>query len=251
ADKGIYIASESTFYRVLKEHSQLKRRGSSVSISRPKPKAQKATKPNQVWSWDISYLPSITKGEHYYLYVIMDIFSRKIVGAEVFQQELGEHAADLLQRTTWKEKCVNKGVVLHSDNGAPMRSYTMLAKMNDLGVMSSYSRPRVSNDNPYSESLFKTVKCIPSWPVAGFSSIEEARKWVGDFTYWYNVEHKHSGIKYVTPQQRHTGEDHDILEQRKLVYRKAQATNPERWSGQTRDWSFIDEVFLNPENKAA
>ncbi|MCE7641240.1 IS3 family transposase [Vibrio fluvialis] len=251
ADKGIYIASESTFYRVLKEHSQLKRRGGSASISRPKPKAQKAIKPNQVWSWDISYLPSITKGEHYYLYVIMDIFSRKIVGAEVFQQELGEHAADLLQRTTWKEKCVNKGLVLHSDNGAPMRSYTMLAKMNDLGVMSSYSRPRVSNDNPYSESLFKTVKCIPSWPVAGFRSIEEARKWVGDFTYWYNFEHKHSGIKYVTPQQRHTGEDHHILEQRKLVYRKAQATSPGRWRGQTRDWSFIDEVFLNPENKAA
>jgi transposase InsO family protein len=251
ADKGIYIASESTFYRVLKEHSQLKRRGGSASIIRAKPKAQKATKPNQVWSWDISYLPSITKGEHYYLYVIMDIFSRKIVGAEVFQQELGEHAADLLQRTTWKEKCVNKGIMLHSDNGAPMRSYTMLAKMNDLGVMSSYSRPRVSNDNPYSESLFKTVKCMPSWPAAGFNSIEEARKWIGDFTYWYNFEHKHSGIKYVTPQQRHTGEDQDILDQRKLVYRKAQATNPERWSGKTRDWSFIDEVFLNPENKAA
>ena len=251
ADKGIYLASESTFYRVLKEHSQLKRRGSTASISRSKPKAQKANKPNQVWSWDISYLPSTTRGEHYYLYVIMDIFSRKIVGAEVFQQELGIHAADLLQRTIWKEKCVNKGVVLHSDNGAPMRSHTMLAKMNDLGVMSSYSRPRVSNDNPYSESLFKTVKYIPSWPVAGFTSIEDARKWVGEFTYWYNFDHKHSSIKYVTPHQRHTGEDHDILYQRKLVYRKAQAANPERWSGQTRDWSFIDEVFLNPENKAA
>ena len=251
ADEGIYIASESTFYRVLKEHSQLKRRGSPASVKRTKPKAQKAIKPNQVWSWDISYLPSTTKGKHYYLYVIMDIFSRKIVGAEVFEQELGEYAADLLQRTTWKEKCVNKGVVLHSDNGAPMRSYTMLAKMNDLGVMSSYSRPRVSNDNPYSESLFKTVKSIPSWPKVGFSSLAEAREWVGKFTYWYNFEHKHSGIKYVTPQQRHCGEDSAILRQRTQVYRCAQLAYPGRWSRNIRDWSYIDEVYLNPEKCVA
>ncbi|EJE4164399.1 transposase [Vibrio parahaemolyticus] len=143
ADEGIYIASESTFYRVLKANNQLgKRTRNKAGTSPSRPKVQKACKPNQVWSWDISYLPSKIRGKHYYLYLIMDIFSRKVVGAEVYDQELGEYAAELLQRTAWREKCVQGNITLHSDNGAPMRSYTMLAKMHDLGVVSSYSRPR-------------------------------------------------------------------------------------------------------------
>lgn len=252
ADQGIYIASEATFYRVLREHNQLASRSrAKAKGSHKRPSAQKATEPNQVWSWDISYLPSEIKGKHYYLYMITDIFSRKIVGAEVFEQELGEHAADLLQRAVWSEKCVTSQVVLHSDNGAPMRSFTLLAKMQDLGIVSSYSRPRVSNDNPYSESLFKTVKYHPTWPVEGFGSLDNARAWVTEFTQWYNKEHKHSGIKYVTPHQRHNGEDIEILAQRKQVYLQAQKMNPERWSRQTRDWNYINEVFLNPEKKAA
>lgn len=120
ADKGIYIASESTFYRVLKANNH----------------------------WDISYLPSKIRGKHYYLYLIMNIFSRKVVGAEVYDQELGEYAAELLQRTASREKCVQDNITLQSDNGVPMRSYTMLAKMHDLGVVCYYSKPRVSNDNP-------------------------------------------------------------------------------------------------------
>ncbi len=252
ADQGIYIASEATFYRVLREHNQLSNRSRTKARgSSKRPTAQKATAPNQVWSWDISYLPSVTKGKHYYLYMITDIFSRKIVGSEVYEQELGEHAAELLQRAVWNEKCVTSQVVLHSDNGAPMRSFTLLAKMQDLGVISSYSRPRVSNDNPYSESLFKTVKYHPAWPIEGFHSIDDARSWVAEFTHWYNNEHKHSGIKYVTLQQRHTGEDIDILAQRSQVYCQAQLANPERWSRQIRDWHYIDEVFLNPEKEAA
>ncbi|EPN8460862.1 IS3 family transposase [Vibrio cidicii] len=252
ADEGIYIASESTFYRVLKANNQLgKRTRNQAGTSPSRPKVQKACKPNQVWSWDISYLPSKIRGKHYYLYLIMDIFSRKVVGAEVYDQDLGEYAAELLQRTTWREKCVQGNITLHSDNGAPMRIYTMLAKMYDLGIVSSYSRPRVSNDNPYSESLFKTIKYCPSWPMDGFSSIEDARCWVGNFVDWYNNEHKHSGIKYVTPQQRHCGEDNEILRQRMQVYRRAQLTHPGRWSRQTRDWSYIDEVYLNPEKCAA
>ncbi|PHM30177.1 transposase (fragment) [Xenorhabdus innexi] len=182
ADRGIYLASESTFYRVLKSHNQL----SCRTRSKPKgnykrPHSQKAVKPNQVWTWDISYLPSTTKGKHFYLYMIVDIFSRKIVGADVYRQESGDYAAELLQRSVWSEKCINNQLVLHSDSGGPMRSYTLLAKMQDLGVITSYSRPRVSNDNPYSESLFKTVKYCPQWPQEGFFCIEGAQYWVDDF----------------------------------------------------------------------
>ena len=171
ADRGEYIASESTFYRILRENNQLKERsGSKVKGSYKKPEPQTATAPNQVWSWDISYLPSTVTGKHYYLYLIMDIFSRMIVGAEVYEQESGTYAAELLQKTVWKEKCVSSDITLHSDNGGPMRSFTMLAKMQDLGITSSYSRPKVSNDNPYSEALFKTVKYHPRWPGSEFSS---------------------------------------------------------------------------------
>lgn len=252
ADRGIYLASEATFYRVLKDHNQLANRARSKPKGHhKKPRTRKATAPNHVWTWDISYLPSHVKGQHYYLYMILDIFSRKIVGAEVYAQELGEHAADLLQRTTWAEKCVNKKVVLHSDNGAPMRSYTMLAKMQDLGVISSYSRPRVSNDNPYSEALFKTVKYCPQWPLRGFNDIDEARDWVDEFVKWYNTIHKHSGIKYVTPEERHSGLDRIILSKRDEVYQKAKLQHPERWSQNCRNWDFISEVQLNPEKEAA
>ena len=252
AERGEYIASESTFYRVLKHNNQLtERSGTKRKGTYKKPKSQKANKANQLWSWDISYCPSTTKGKHYYLYMIEDIFSRKIVGAEVHEQESGEHAAELLQRTVWKEKCVTSGVTLHSDNGSPMRSFTMLTKMQDLSVVSSYSHPRVSNDNPYSESLFRTVKYHRSWPKEGFGSVDEVREWVEKFVHWYNFEHKHSRIKYVTPQQRHTGEDFDILNVRKQVYADAREKNPNRWSQNTRNWEYIEEVNLNPEKKAA
>jgi len=217
---------------------------------RVKPKAQIATKPNDVWSWDISYLATQTRGQHYYLYLIVDIFSRKIVGADVYDQELGELAADFLQRTIWSEKCVNKGPVLHSDNGAPMRSFTMQAKMRDLGVASSYSRPRVSNDNPYSEALFRTTKYHHSWPKDGFKNLSEAREWVTSFVDWYNKIHKHSSIKYVTPEQRHNGLDNQLLLNRKETYLKAQRANPSRWQNNIRNWDYIDEVSLNPENKS-
>lgn len=250
ADRNRYIGSESTFYRVLKNAGQLTNRTrTQLDRKHSKPAPQLATKPNELWSWDISYLPTKTRGQHYYLYLIVDIFSRKIVGADVYEQELGELAADFLQRTIWREKCVNAGTVLHSDNGAPMRSFTMQAKMRDLGVASSYSRPRVSNDNPYSESLFRTTKYHHSWPKDGFKSLGEARSWVGSFVSWYNKVHKHSGIKYVTPEERHNGLDKQILLNRKATYIKAQRENPSRWQNNIRNWDFIDEVSLNPESK--
>ncbi|HBA6526051.1 TPA: transposase family protein, partial [Escherichia coli] len=182
---------------------------------------------------------------------IVDIYSRKIIAAEVFASESGKHAAELLQRAIWNEKCSSSNLVLHSDNGAPMRSYTLLAKMYALGVLSSYSRPRVSNDNPYSESLFRTLKYCPWWPENGFRTINDARIWVNRFVNWYNFEHKHSGIKYVTPAERHQGNDMKILAARKAVYQLAREQHPERWGKHLRNWDYISEVYLNPEKEAA
>jgi putative transposase len=251
ADKGVYIGSESSLYRVLKAEQQLQHRGrSKPKKASKKPTSYTATGANQVWSWDISYLPTPVIGQHYYLYLFMDIYSRKIVGAEVFAQESGEDAADLLQRSVWKEKCIGQNLVLHSDNGAPMKSFTLRAKMQDLGIITSRSRPRVSNDNPYSEAVFKTLKYCPQWPESGFTGLEDARAWVDEFVSWYNDEHRHSGIRYVTPSERHKGLDAEILEHRKLVYLEAKNKHPERWSKDIRDWSFIDKVELNPEVKS-
>ena len=248
ADKGIYLACESTFYRVLKAHDQLYHRGRSRAPRKvARPTTYVASGPNQVWSWDITYCASKVRGLFYYLYLIEDIYSRKIVGWEIHESESGEQAAELMQRTVMKEQCFRQPLVLHSDNGAPMKSATLLAKLEDLGVTPSRSRPRVSNDNPYSESLFRTLKYRPTWPSAGFLDLAEAQAWVKRFADWYNQEHRHSQIKYVTPEQRHKGEDIDILAQRREVYEQAKTQRPERWSGDVRDWQPVGEVMLNPD----
>jgi putative transposase len=145
-----------------------------------------------------------------------------------------------------KERCFKKPLVLHSDNGSPMRSQTLLEKLYELGITPSRSRPRVSNDNPFSESLFRTLKYCPQWPSGGFKSIVEARAWVNQFMNFYNNEHRHSQIRFVTPAQRHAGEDAELLRQREEVYVKAKARNPRRWSRNTRNWQPIGAVTLNP-----
>lgn len=250
ADRGVYLASESTFYRVLKAAGQLHHRGKDKprkGVS--KPISHTATAPNIVWSWDISYLATRVKGMHYYLYMMEDIYSRKIVGWEVHDCENGELASELLQRSVWAEKCSSTNLVLHSDNGSPMKCMTMQAKMHELGVAGSRSHPGVSNDNPYSESLFRTLKYCPRWPSEGFESLEAARKWVASFVGWYNHEHRHSRIKFVTPDQRHRGEDTQILIARQKLYETMRLKKPDRWSGSTRDWSVQGAVELNPEQK--
>lgn len=250
ADKGIYIASESTFYRVLKSHNQLTHRGKTKAPkTQAKPTTYIADGPNQLWSWDITYLPHQVRGKYYYLYLVEDVFSRYGVTWDVHEKESGEHAAELMTKAVIKEKCFNKPLVLHSDNGAPMKSLTLRAKLHDLSITTSYSRPRVSNDNPYSESLFRTIKYSPSYPEKGFASLEEARKWVSEFMHWYNHHHCHSKIKFVTPAQRHHGVDDEILKARKVVYLKAKAKNPARWSGPVRNWSKPKTVALNPEKE--
>lgn len=250
ADQGVYIASESTFYRLLKEHGQCHRRGRAQAPGKRKPPtSHTATAANQVWSWDITYLPTRVRGQFYYLYLFEDIYSRKAVGAEVYEQESGELAAGVLQRIVIAEQCFGSPPVLHSDNGAPMKSLTLLAKIYDLGLTPSRGRPRVSNDNPYSESLFRTLKYCPQWPADGFESLEAARLWVREFVEWYNEQHCHSRIRFVTPAQRHRGEDKGILRRRHALYEKAKQNRPERWSGSTRNWEPVGPVNLNPERK--
>jgi putative transposase len=248
ADKGQYLASESTIYRILKEEKQTRHRQKSKPAKTiNKPKALVAMAPNQIFTWDITYLPSTIKGLFFYLYLVLDIFSRKIVGWQVYEQESSALAADLMIDICRRERVQRDQVILHSDNGSPMKGATMLATLQELGVMPSFSRPSVSNDNPYSESLFRTLKYRPEYPENAFEDLAAARTWVDGFVDWYNYHHLHSAIKFVTPAQRHTGQDVDILVKRKAVYLKAKAKHPERWSGDIRNWNHVSEVHLNPE----
>lgn len=249
ADENRYIASESTFYRVLRRAGETTHRGRQRAPQRRPLSTWKATAPNQVWSWDITWLKSLTAGHWFYLYLIEDVFSRKIVGYEVYAAESGDYAAELLKRTVLSERCWQQPLVLHADNGAPMKSQVLQVKLAELKITPSHSRPRVSNDNAHVESLFRTLKYVPAWPESGFATLEDARSWVEGFVGWYNEEHRHSGISYVTPGQRHRGEDSQLLEKRKMLYEKAKRINPQRWSGQTRNWSRHDEVWLNPERE--
>ncbi len=246
ADRGEYIASESTFYRVLREAGQLKHRQASRAATTHKPRPLEANAPNQVYSWDISYLQTSIRGIFLYLYLFMDIYSRKIVGWQVYEDESSEWAADIVRDITQREAITPEQITLHSDNGGPMKGASMLATMQALGIIPSFSRPAVSNDNPYSESLFKTLKYRPEYPAQPFADVAEARQWVSGFVDWYNFEHRHSAIQFVTPAQRHAGLDTAILAKRQTLYQAAKARHPERWSQQTRNWQPVQVVYLNP-----
>ena len=155
-------------------------------------------------------------------------------------------AAGLLQDICARQGIQAGQLVVHSDNGAPMKGETMLATMQRLGVAPSRSRPSVSNDNPYSESLFRTLKYRPAMPFKAFENLLQARRWVTDLVHWYNDEHRHSAIGFVTPSQRHAGQDKALLKDRTAVYKLARQANPLRWSRQTRNWSHVERVNLNP-----
>ncbi len=217
-----------------------------------KPTSYSATAPNQVWTWDITYLNGPIKGQFYYLYLIIDLYSRDIVGWEVWESETAEHASELIRQTCMAQRrLTTTPLVLHSDNGAPMKGATMLETLYALGITPSNSRPRVSNDNPYSESIFKTLKYRPNYQPKGFKSLKDARAWCHGFVHWYRYEHRHSGIKYVTAAERHAGRSKAILDNRHQVYEAAKAAHPERWNGRaTRDWSDVDIVYLNPDKVA-
>jgi putative transposase len=248
ADQGIYIASESTFYRVLKNHQMQHHRGrSQKSVSKPQA-THCATGPNQVWMWDITWLPGPVKGQFFYLYLFLDLYSRKIVAWEIHTEESSEQASRLIYKAALSEGLAKNEhpLVLHSDNGSPMKGATLLETLCKLGITPSRSRPRVSNDNPYAESIFRTCKYRPGYPSKGFSDLTEARQWLRQFSNWYNYQHKHSGIKFLTPHQRHTGLADQVLAARKATYEKAKTKHPQRWSRNTRNWTLSKEAWLNP-----
>src|SRR5471032_2866897 len=250
ADEGVYIASESTFARVLREHGQTAHRGRAKApkAGRP-PTTHIACAPREVWCWDMTYLPAEVVGQWFHLYLILDLYSRKIVGWEVHDSDDSAHAAHLVRRTALAEgiaTLANKPV-LHGDNGATLKATTVLAMLHWLGVKPSYSRPRVSDDKAFAESLFRTAKYRPEFPAKGFVDLDEARAWATHFVHWYNVEHRHSGIRYVSPAQRHAGDDHAILAARHELYVQARERNPARLSRDTRNWKPIGAVTLNPE----
>jgi putative transposase len=244
ADEGRYLASESTLYRILREENQLAHRARHrAPLHRTVPR-HCANGPNQLYCWDITYLPGPISGIFFFLYLVLDIYSRKIVAHEVHAAESSQHAARLIEQAVRREG-VGKGVlVIHQDNGSPMKGSTYLAKLAELGIRPSYSRPGVSDDNAYAESLFRTCKYRPQFPAA-FATIDEAREWMLRFTRWYNHEHKHRNLKFVSPAERHRGEDHAIFAKRIAVYEQARAKHPKRWSGNIRNWSLPKEVWLN------
>jgi transposase InsO family protein len=250
ADEGSYIASEATMYRILHEEALLSHREPSRPAVVWRTQEHIATGPNQVWSWDITYLRSTVRGSFFYLYLILDVWSRKIMGARVYGEESMDLAAELFEQTCQRHHLDPEGIVLHSDNGGPMKGSIMLATLRRLGVAASFSRPRVSDDNPYSEALFRTLKYRPEYPSGPFASLEAANLWVASFVRWYNCEHLHSAIRFVTPEARHGGQEVEILQWRQDVYERARRRNPRRWSGPTRNWDRIETVALNPEKKA-
>lgn len=250
ADQGRYLASESSFYRILRSDGQQHHRGrAKPPVRRKPPTSYKASAPCEVWTWDITWMPGPVAGMFFYLYLIVDIFSRKIVGWEVHEREGAELAAALIRQAVLAEGCTLRPLVLHADNGSPMKGATMKTTMEKLGITASYSRPRVSNDNPFSEALFRTCKYRPDWPTKGFATRAEAQVWVKSFASWYNGEHLHSAIRFVTPNARHDGRDHATLASRAMLYAKTRAQKPERWSGKTRNWQPAGPVWLNPENE--
>jgi transposase InsO family protein len=250
ADEGIYLASESTFSRVLRASGQSFHRGRARAPHKQRPPTTHvATAPGQVWCWDMTYLPAPVAGRWFYLYLIMDLYSRKIIGWEVHAEDNADHASHLVRRTALAEGSAMRDdkPVLHGDNGATLKATTVLAMLHWLGIKPSYSRPRVSDDNAFVEALFRTAKYRPEFPNEGFDDLEAARSWAGHFVRWYNVEHRHSGLRYVSPAQRHDGQDQGILAARREVYEQAKARHPARWSGQTRNWTASEAVTLNPE----
>lgn len=250
SDEGKYIGSASTMYRILRHSKLLKHRGRARARKPRKPPHLMAKKPNEVWSWDITYLPTQVRGRYLYLYVIEDVFSRKVVGHCVSERESAEVARALFGRVLDENRGVAPTLTVHSDNGGPMKHADFSTFLESRGVARSYSRPSVSDDNPFSESLFRTMKYGPTWP-GSFASSREAETWMAGWVAWYNDKHLHSGIGYVTPSSRHTGEDVALLEKRRLVSEQARQANPSRWSGKARSWRRPGAVRLGrPDHPA-
>jgi putative transposase len=241
--EGFYYASESTLHRIFREKkANIHRRKTRTPRERTRPPELMATGANQIWSWDITWIKTDVAGIFLFAYVIIDVFSRKIVGWTIKDTESPEHARDLFARTILAEKALPKFV--HADNGGPMRGITLQVFLTRLQVSLSYNRPRTSNDNPYSESWFGTMKTHVSYP-SFFTSEEHARTWFARFIHLYNTVHLHSRIGYVTPVEKHTGKDIAILKRREETLQAAAARHPQRFVNGHKRIEPISEVYLN------
>ena len=247
-DKGHYYGSIRTFYRLLAENGETQeRRHQRNHRDAVKPELM-ATAPNQVWSWDITKLLSVQRLVYYYLYVIIDIFSRYVVGWLIADRECQLLARDLIQKTTLKQGIQPNQLTLHSDNGPSMTSHTVAQLLEHLGVLKTHNRPYTSNDNPFSESHFKTLKYCPQFPNR-FESIEQAEKFCQEFFTWYNQEHYHSGILWLTPQSVHYGKADDILKKRHQVLLNAYQENSIRFNNRRPIQKKLHPVYINPPQK--
>ena len=249
ADRGIYLASESTFYRILAANGENKHRSRSKPPQKREVTKHEVSGPNQVWVTDISWLRGPVKGLFYYLYFVMDLYSRKIVGFEVYETESSKHLADVVQKATLRERTTTPQI-LHSDNGSPMKGSDLLELCYSLGIVNTYSRPRVSNDNAHIEAIFKTVKYCPTYPYGGFKNLDTARKWTYEFVDGYNTYHRHSALNHLTSGEKHDGKHLAILQQRHELYCKTQLANPNRWiNAKTRNWTPTEITIMNAGRK--
>lgn len=245
-DEGVYLCSIRTMYRILEENQEVRERrdqASHVVYSKPE---LLATKPNELWSWDITKLKGPTKWSYFYLYVILDVFSRYVVGWMVAYRESAELAKKLISETIRKQEVDPGLLTIHSDRGSSMRSKCVAMLLSDLGVTKTHSRPYTSNDNPFSESQFKTMKYRPEFP-KDFGCIEDARGFCANFIDWYNREHHHSGIALFTPEMVHYGLAEEVNRNRNVTLARAYQMHPERFVRKQPESPLLpDAVWINP-----
>jgi putative transposase len=245
-DEGEYLCHWRTMYRILDEFAEVRERRNQLTHPNYQKPELLATGPNQVWSWDITKLLGPVKWCYYYLYVILDIFSRYVVGWMIAPQESTALARELVQKTCEKQGIKADQLTLHADRGSPMIAKSMALLLADLGVTKSHSRPHISDDNPFSEAQFKTLKYRPDYPKR-FGSQADARLWARDFFGWYNNEHHHSAIGLLTPADVHYGRAAQILRERQLVLQLAYEKNPERFvKGLPLPAQLPEAVWINP-----
>ena len=244
--EGEYVCSERTMYRLLEAHGEVKERRDQLRHPAYAKPELVASAPNQVWSWDITKLKTTTKWAYLYLYVVLDIFSRYVVGWMLAEHENGTHAERLMRETIERQGVKPGQLVLHADRGQPMRSKRLSQLLADLDVTRSHSRPHVSDDNPYSESQFKTLKYHPSFPER-FGGHDDGRAFCREFFPWYNDEHHHSALVYLTPRQVHYGEADEALRQRHEVMLAAHLKQPGRFIGGPPPLATLPRaVYINP-----
>jgi putative transposase len=245
-DEGEYLCHWRTMYRILDEFAEVReRRNQRMHPHYQKPELL-ATAPNQVWSWDITKLMGPVKWTYYYLYVILDIFSRYVVGWLIAPQESAALAREMVQQTSEKQGIQAGQLTLHADRGSPMIAKSMAMLLADLGVTKSHSRPHTSDDNPFSEAQFKTLKYRPDYPKR-FGSQADARQWARNFFRWYNDEHHHSALGLLTPADVHWGRAAQVLQERQQVLKLAYEKTPERFvRGLPKPTQLPEAVWINP-----